>query len=195
MHVASVVRMAVVAAILPLASASIAARTAAADVDTLTPLLPGLIDQAGRPVTAARFAGRSVLVNFIFTRCGSTCPMQTAQLARFDRDLPPALRDTVALLSVSVDPQNDTPAALGRFARRFGADTRHWSFVTGRPQDVARLTSTFSAMRPGGGGFGFHSSELWMFDARHRMIQRYAGAPLSDARLRADLLTLAATRS
>jgi protein SCO1/2 len=160
--------------------------------DGLAPLLTVLIDQDGRAIDAARLTNYIVLVNFIFTGCGSTCPIQTAALAKFDRSLPPALRARVKLLSISVDPGNDSPAVLKTYARTFGIDTRRWTFATGRPDLIRRITDAFSAMRPGTAGAGFHTSEVRLFDARHRMIQRYAGAPLAEAQLRADVLTLAA---
>lgn len=153
-------------------------------------VLETLVDQDGRRFDAARLAGRLVLVNFIFTACGSTCPTQTMSLAAFDKSLPPHVRNRLVLLSVSVDPANDTPSALKAYAKRFGVDQRRWRFLSGRPTDVAGVTRAFAALRPGSSDVSFHSSELRLFDARGRMIQRYSGAPLSDRQLRQDLLAL-----
>lgn len=169
--------------------------TAAAPVrDTggLTQYTAALVDQSGRPIPANRFAGKFVLVNFIFTGCGSTCPMQMAELARFDRSLPAAIRSKLVLLSISVDPANDTPRQLRTYARNFGIDARRWSLATGTPAEIARITRDFAAMKPGSGNREFHSSEVRLFDPQQRMIQRYAAVPLAEKQLRADLTTLAA---
>lgn len=160
----------------------------------LTPYLSGLVDQSGRPIAPGRFAGKFVLVNFVFTGCGSTCPTQMAELTNFDRSLPPAIRAKLMLLSISVDPTNDTPRRLATYARTFGVDGGRWALATGRPADILRITRAFAAMRPGSDDRNFHSSEVRLFDPQQRMIQRYAAAPLAERQLRADLIALA-TRS
>lgn len=165
---------------------------AAAGPDMLAPITVGLVDQDGRPLTAARLAGRFVLVNFIFTGCGSTCPTQTAEIAKFDAALPPAVRARLAIVSISVDPANDSPAVLKRYAGLFHADRRRWTFASGDVATIARIAREFAAFRPGDAGAAFHTSDVRLFDLRHRMIQRYASAPLAERQLRADLMTLAA---
>lgn len=176
------------------AAAIIAARPPAqeASPDSFAVVFRGLVDQDDRPFDPRQFAGRLVIVNFIFTGCGTTCPTQMAQLARFDQSLPPAQRRRLMLLSVSVDPAHDRPAQLRTYGKLFGTDGRRWRLLTGSPQDIARVTRSFAAMRPGEANAAFHTSEVRLFDARHRMIQRYAGAPLAEAQLRADILVLTA---
>ena len=64
--------------------------------------------------------GRPVVLTFIFTSCTTVCPMITATLAQLQRKLGPA-RDQVHLVSISIDPEFDTPARLREYASRFGA--------------------------------------------------------------------------
>ena len=64
--------------------------------------------------------GRPVVLSFIFTSCTTICPMITATLAQLQRKLGPA-RDQVHLVSISIDPEFDTPARLREYARKFGA--------------------------------------------------------------------------
>lgn len=153
-------------------------------------VLKTLVDQDGRRFDAARLAGKLVLVNFIFTNCGSTCPTQTMSLANFDKTLPENIRQRLMIVSISVDPRHDTPRILKAYARRFGADQARWKFLSGQPADVANVTRSFAALRPGTTDTSFHTSELRLFDGRGRMIQRYAGAPLPEQQLRRDLLAL-----
>jgi protein SCO1 len=96
-----------------------------------------LTNRDGRTVTAADLAGAPWIADFIFTRCPASCPMMTARLARFHRDLPRDLK--VRLVSFSVDPKNDTPAVLQVYAQSFKAPDR-WLFLTGDGEQIYRLS-------------------------------------------------------
>lgn len=93
-----------------------------------------LIERSGREVTHEDLLGRPWLAGCIFTRCGTICPALTAQM-RWAQD---QLEDTSArLVSVSVDPEHDTPEVLSEYAREFAAaDPDRWLFLTG---DEARI--------------------------------------------------------
>jgi cytochrome oxidase Cu insertion factor (SCO1/SenC/PrrC family) len=78
---------------------------------------------------------RVVLINFIYTRCTDACPTQTALLAAVQPLLGDALGPTFRFVSISVDPEHDTPAALAEYAARFGARDG-WLFLTGSKRDV-----------------------------------------------------------
>ena len=95
-----------------------------------------LTDQQGRTVTEDDLRGRVAAVNFIYTRCPlpDICPRLSANFAALQR----RFGDRVPLLSVTVDPDYDTPAVLADYARRWSADPGGWRFLTG---DVARLAA------------------------------------------------------
>jgi protein SCO1 len=96
-----------------------------------------LIDEHGEPYTPDAMLGQVSVVDFIFTRCPSSCPRLTSRMgelqARFARD-----KSSVRLVSFSVDPENDTPAVLADYAAKAGADLSRWTFVTGAADDIAR---------------------------------------------------------
>lgn len=96
-----------------------------------------LTNRDGRPVMRADLAGAPWIADFVFTRCPSSCPVMTAQLARFERELPPDLG--VRLVSISVDPEHDTPAVLQAYAEKHGAPPR-WLFLTGPREAIYRLS-------------------------------------------------------
>ena len=73
--------------------------------------------------------GRTVVLNFIFTSCGSICPLMSQIFAQFQRKLGPDA-DKVHLMSISTDPEEDTPARLAEYARKFGAGPE-WQHYTG----------------------------------------------------------------
>jgi protein SCO1/2 len=73
--------------------------------------------------------GRPVLLNFIFTTCSSTCPLASRTLEEFQRKLGPEA-SRVHLVSISIDPEQDTPSRLSEYARRFHAGPE-WQYYTG----------------------------------------------------------------
>jgi protein SCO1/2 len=74
--------------------------------------------------------GRPVLLNFIFTTCSSVCPLASRTLEEFQRKLGPEEAARVHLMSISIDPEQDTPARLAQYARQFHAGPG-WQYYTG----------------------------------------------------------------
>src|SRR4051794_1942399 len=99
-----------------------------------------LRDQNGRTVRLSDFRGRIVAVNFIYTRCPlpDVCPRLSANFATIQKRFADRMGRDLVLLSVTVDPEYDTPAVLADYAKQWGADSRGWRFLTG---DVARVAA------------------------------------------------------
>ncbi len=96
-----------------------------------------LINRDGQTVRRADLAGAPWIADFIFTRCGASCPMMSLRMARLERDLPRDLG--VRFVSFSVDPDYDTPQVLQEYAKSFGAPGR-WLFLTGDKRAIHRLS-------------------------------------------------------
>lgn len=98
-----------------------------------------LVDQDGHPhrFYSDLLRGRKVLINFAFTSCKGACPTMTATLAR-TQELLRSRGQRVSILTLSVDPLNDTPAALKQYAAKFKAGAG-WYFLTGAPENVATV--------------------------------------------------------
>lgn len=96
-----------------------------------------LTERSGRRVTHADLLGKVWIANFIYTHCTETCPLQSAKLAQLQTELTgePDLR----LVSITVDPERDTPAVLSRYAERYAADPVRWLFLTGDKQAIYHL--------------------------------------------------------
>ena len=89
-----------------------------------------LTDQDGRSFSEQSLAGKVWVAAFMFTRCPSICPEMTRRMRALQEQA--QARDLkLHFVSFSVDPENDTPEVLRRFAAQYGADTRSWSFLTG----------------------------------------------------------------
>lgn len=114
-----------------------------------------LTDDAGTARTLSAWRGKTLAVTFIYTRCPlpDFCPRMDRHFAAVQREVltDPRLRDRVALLSVSFDPEFDTPDVLAAHARQAGADPRVWRFATGDRDAIADFASRFgvSVIREG----------------------------------------------
>jgi protein SCO1/2 len=99
-----------------------------------------LLDQDGRPVHFYRdlVQGRVVAIDFVFTTCKTICSLLGANFAQVEKLVDPRLASRVRLISISVDPANDTPARLKEFRARFHGSPA-WRLVTGNKNDVETL--------------------------------------------------------
>jgi protein SCO1/2/putative membrane protein len=95
-----------------------------------------LTDQNGRQVTEETLGDRVWITSFIFTRCPMSCPRISAVMKGLQGKLG---KTGVKLVSVSVDPEYDTPPVLARYAKALDADPSRWLFLTGPKDDVYRL--------------------------------------------------------
>jgi len=91
------------------------------------------IERSARRITLADLVGKVWIVNFFYTECTDTCPLQSANMARLQAAL--SAEPDVRLVSISVDPEHDTPEVLSEYAARFRADPERWLFLTG-PRDA-----------------------------------------------------------
>ena len=99
-----------------------------------------LIDQEGNPFNAEdKLRGKIVAINFIYTTCSDVCPLFTVEFARLQQALRSQTQLNSFLVSITTDPEIDSPKVLKAYARRFGADFQNWAFLTGdesRMRDV-----------------------------------------------------------
>jgi protein SCO1 len=83
--------------------------------------------------------GRIVAINVIYTNCQYACPIETSRLARMQQLLRDRMGREVFFLSISIDPEHDTPAVLKAYAAKFNAGPG-WTFLTGKTADIDRLS-------------------------------------------------------
>jgi cytochrome oxidase Cu insertion factor (SCO1/SenC/PrrC family) len=82
---------------------------------------------------------RVVLINFIFTHCQDACPLISQKLLETRGLLDEAVSDRVYFISISIDPERDTPEALTEFATKFKLTDDNWVFLTGEKQNVEHI--------------------------------------------------------
>jgi len=93
--------------------------------------------QNGSTVTRADLKGKFLVVSFLFTSCSLTCPIVSAQMAQIQQLT--TNQPDVQLLSLTVDPDDDTVPVLAKYGHRFNADTNRWLFLTGDDAVVHHL--------------------------------------------------------
>jgi len=94
-----------------------------------------LTNQLGQAVSLADLRGHVWIADFIFTRCPGPCLKMTRQM----KELTLALSPRARLVTLTTDPEFDTPAVLKTYAERFGADPDRWRFLTGPREEVTSL--------------------------------------------------------
>lgn len=97
-----------------------------------------LLDQDGNPVRfySDVLAGKVVAIDFIFTRCDMACPLLTEKLNRIREEVGAPFGKEVFFVSISVDPEFDTPQELAKFAKRHSGLREGWTWLTGKKADV-----------------------------------------------------------
>lgn len=96
-------------------------------------------NQNGQRIDASEMRGRPWAVDLIFTRCPGPCAALTGVMRAIQDRLPPA--SSARLMSLTSDPEFDTPEVLAEYAAKFGADSNRWHFVTSSREEVRRLAT------------------------------------------------------
>jgi len=154
-----------------------------------------LTSQDGLPVRLADLRGKIVTVNFIYTLCSTTCPVLTPMLVTAQDRLGKEFGRNIAFVSITLDPERDTPEMLKLYAQAFGADLGGWAFLTGPLEDIRDLTGrygVFSRKEPN--GEVDHSFLTSVIDRRGILRVQYLGTRFDPEELRHDLLSLTKER-
>jgi cytochrome oxidase Cu insertion factor (SCO1/SenC/PrrC family) len=98
-------------------------------------------ERSGKTITKQELLGKPWIVGFIFTRCAGPCPKVSGQMSLLQDAL---ADDDVRLVTMTVDPDYDTPEVLTRYAKAYGADAEKWLFLTGDKEELyAFITREF----------------------------------------------------
>ena len=144
------------------------------ELDDVGAVLPNLqfrlVDDGGRPVTAADYAGKVVVLYFGYTHCPDVCPLTLSHVAEAVQRLGDGA-GKVRILFVSVDPARDTPAILHAYAQAFSPQAVG---LTGSMRDIQEAAKryhvafNYGRKAPDGNYVVDHSAAIYVFDARGR---------------------------
>ena len=158
-----------------------------------------LTERSGEIVEAVDLQGKVWVVDFIFTHCAGPCPIMSSRMARLQKLLQGS--SDIRLVSVSVDPERDSPEVLSEYAGRFGADDETWLFLTGEKSSIYRLIKKgfMLAVDEGfdvqgdGPGIITHSVRFVLVDQQGRIRAYYDGTETeTPERVYSDIQTLLA---
>jgi len=95
-----------------------------------------LLNQDGTRFESAKLRGKVVVIDFIYTTCTDVCPLFTANFAQLQRTLNKEHAGDVFFISITTDPEVDSPKVLKAYAQRYGADFTNWAFLTGTEKQL-----------------------------------------------------------
>jgi protein SCO1/2 len=150
-----------------------------------------LTSQDWEQVTLADFRGRVVAVTFIYTSCTTTCPVLTPTMSFVQDQLGSNFGTKIAFVSITLDPERDTPEVLKEYGQTFGANFAGWAFLTGSPdaiRDVTRRYGVFASKTADGDVE--HTFLTSVVDPRGILRVQYVGVRFDPDELRRDLLSL-----
>ena len=149
-----------------------------------------LTDANGETFRASQMDGKIWVADFIFTSCPGICPVMTAAMSELQGIY--AGNDLVQFVSISVDPDTDTPEVLSKYAQSYGADPERWHFLTGSAEDIHSVATEIFKV----GSLDdplIHSPHFILVDASGSIRGYYVGTESVEvAHLGVDIATLLA---
>jgi protein SCO1/2 len=150
-----------------------------------------LTAQDGGQVALHDLRGKVVAVAFIYTSCTDTCPLLTEKMVQVQDELGPDFGRTIAFVSITVDPERDTPEVLKTYAKAFGADRGGWYFLTGAPAAVREVARRYGVAVSERADDVDHTLLTSLVD-RHGVLRvQYLGYRFDPEEFRRDLAGLA----
>jgi len=142
-----------------------------------------LVNQSGKTITLADFRGRPLLLTFVYTRCPlpDYCPRMSNNFREILQKLQasPAAYEKAQLLTVSIDPEFDTPVVLQNYGQHFTGKLdpqfQHWQFATGSPQEVRKAADFFGMSYNTKDGQIIHNLRTVLIGADGRILKVYSG--------------------
>ncbi len=125
--------------------------------------------QEGKTLTRSDLLGKVWVADFIFTRCPGPCPLMSSRMAEVAQELTKA--NDVRLVSVSIDPEYDTPEVLSEYAAHLHADPKRWIFLTGPKKEIQEFTTKgmLQALATDPAGVPTHSTRFMVIDREGRI--------------------------
>jgi len=147
-------------------------------------------NQAEEAFATSEKKGEFWLANFIFTNCDTVCPPMTANMARVQRQMKEEGLD-ISIVSFSIDPDVDTPAALKAYGDQVEADYSSWDFVTGYSQEDIERFANVSFMVPAAKDESsdqyMHSTGIFLVDKEGYVREQYSGMDVPFEEIMEDL--------
>ncbi|MBN9418798.1 MAG: SCO family protein [Candidatus Eremiobacteraeota bacterium] len=128
-----------------------------------------LTNQDNQATQFKAFRGKVVVLSFLFTQCPdpSKCPMLSAKLSKLQELTAQMEGNRVELVSITLDPKNDTPEVLKAYAQ--GHKAKNWTFLTGKPNDILKVAGLFGEMYYDERGTVVHNTRTSIIDTQGKL--------------------------
>jgi protein SCO1/2 len=147
-----------------------------------------LTDQNGRQVSLSSLKGKPVLFDFIYTTCPGPCLMLTSRMRLIANKIGPALGSKVWFVSITVDPEHDSPAQLLNYSKQQGADQNGWLFLTGTPTQIGLVMKQFNLVRQReDNGTVDHVLEFFLVGPDGKQLYQYAASHADPTTIASDI--------
>ena len=146
-----------------------------------------LVDQDEINFSIEESRGKIRLIHYIFTHCSKACPTQTSRLVTVQNNLDDHISDHIEFLSISIDPDRDTPARMKKFAIDRNVDFKNWKFATGKAENLSAIADYLNANVIGDEEVMDHRLVVFMLGPKGQLLQTYTGSDLDAKRLVDDI--------
>jgi protein SCO1 len=152
-----------------------------------------LTAQDGRRLSLVKLRGKVVVITFIYASCADACPLLTAKMAGLQDELGGDFGSNIFFVSITVDPERDTPDVLTRYAQAHSANLSGWAFLTGTPDEIRAVARQYGIYhKKQTGGDVDHTFLTSLVDQRGTLRVQYMGVRFDPDELRRDLQSLLA---
>jgi protein SCO1/2 len=159
---------------------------ASVHAEALSPASILMVDQRGAIFSLNSLEAPYLAVTFVAARCLDTCPISNAMFAKVQKQV---LHDRlpIALVTVTLDPEHDTPSVMRRLAQTFQSNEKVWRFASGEPNHVESLMRAFgiTVQRDKDGVPEGHDTFIYILDSQRKLAKTLV---LSDS-LPADIIS------
>jgi protein SCO1 len=150
-----------------------------------------LTSQDNKLVSLSDFHGKVVAVTFIYTGCPDICPLLTQRMVDVQDALGERFGAKIVFVSITLDPERDTPEVLKDYAQFWGARPEGWSFLTGSLEAIHGVTRQYGVFfSKKENGSIEHTQLTTLIDADGQMRVQYLGARFDPEEFRRDLMSL-----
>jgi len=152
-----------------------------------------LTKQDGKRVNLNELRGKVIAITFIFASCADTCPLLTAKMVGIQNKLGSAFGPEVRFLSITVDPEHDTPEVLARYAEAYKANSVGWAFLTGTPAEIREVAKRYGIYyKKTRGGDVDHTFLTSLVDQHGTLRVQYMGVRFDPDEMLRDIQNLMA---
>jgi protein SCO1/2 len=140
----------------------------------------------GEPIGMDAFHGKVVVLNFVYTNCPDICPLHSEMIAELQKDINATpMKDLVTFVSISTDPENDTPDAMRAYPGHHDLDTTNWRFLASATPAAGRdlAAALQQKFTPDGEGYQQHIAVTYVLDREGMLRARYFGLRFEPASL------------